>query len=222
MPQYFPGATLGGLLIERKELIIVDYCWNNNTKFRGEERKSLSWLYLLIGKNWLLRNGRSEAQRDRQKAPLVARLDFSLFYWVTNGFIRGESPVYRVVHPNDAFDGPTGQARRDWLNVLCSEMASETKSGIVSIYAEEFIAIVSFDYSVETIETSTWWTIENGKRHRDWFHFVGKKRKDRIILSVIVKLPLADDTPFYYSQRYASVYIMSLHGYITYYICTLK
>lgn len=56
-------------------------------------------------------------------------------------------------------------------------MASETKSRIVSIYAEEFIAIVSFDYSVATIETSTWWTIENGKRYRDWSDFVGKGEK---------------------------------------------
>lgn len=122
----------------------------------------------MIDKNWLLRIGWSEAPRDRWKVvPLVVQPDFPLFYWVMNGFVRRESCVYRVARPNDAFDRSTGQ-RRDWLNVLGGEMASETKSGIASIYTEEFIAIVPSDYSVGTIETSTWWTIENGKRYRDW------------------------------------------------------
>jgi len=121
----------------------------------------------------LLRIGRIEAPRDRWKAPLAIRPDFPLFYWVTNGFVQREFYVYRVVRPNDAFDRPSGQ-RRDWLNVLSSEMASEIR---ISIYAEEFIAIVSSDYSADTIETSTWWTIKNGKLYRDWSTLSEKRKK---------------------------------------------
>lgn len=94
----------------------------------------------------------------------------SLFYWVTNsrGRLRPgrRSCVNRVVRSYDALDRRGQTTGRDWWNVLGSEREEGRESYwryTRRTWSRYYRLIVArYDW------TSTWWTIENGKRRPPW------------------------------------------------------